>query len=42
MRLGALGCDLAQGFHLAHPLPANGLLALLESERDAPQRLAVQ
>jgi diguanylate cyclase (GGDEF)-like protein len=40
MRLVALGCDLAQGFHLARPLPAGGLLALLEAERDQPLRIA--
>jgi diguanylate cyclase (GGDEF)-like protein len=42
MRLAALGCDLAQGFHLARPLPATGLLALLEAERDEPLRLVVR
>ncbi len=42
MRLGAMGCDLAQGFHLARPLPASGLLALLEAERDAPLRLVAR
>jgi diguanylate cyclase (GGDEF)-like protein len=39
VRLAALGCDLAQGFHLARPLPAPALLALLEAERHAPLRL---
>jgi diguanylate cyclase (GGDEF)-like protein len=39
MRLVALGCDLAQGFHLARPLPAGGLLALLEAEREQPLRV---
>jgi diguanylate cyclase (GGDEF)-like protein len=42
MRLVALGCDLAQGFHLARPLPASGLLALLEAERAAPLRLVAR
>jgi EAL domain-containing protein (putative c-di-GMP-specific phosphodiesterase class I) len=42
MRLGALGCDLAQGFHLSHPLPAGRLLALLEAEREEPLRLAAR
>ena len=42
MRLGAMGCDLAQGFHLARPLPASGLLALLDAERDAPLRLVAR
>ncbi len=42
MRLGALGCDLAQGFHLSRPLPAGGLLALLEAERDQPLRVAAR
>jgi diguanylate cyclase (GGDEF)-like protein len=40
LRLAALGCDLAQGFHLARPLPASGLLALLEAERAAPLHAA--
>jgi diguanylate cyclase (GGDEF)-like protein len=39
MRLVALGCDLAQGFHLARPLPASRLLELLDAERDEPLRL---
>jgi diguanylate cyclase (GGDEF)-like protein len=42
MRLAALGCDLAQGFHLAHPLPAGRLLALLEAERHEPLRLVAR
>jgi diguanylate cyclase (GGDEF)-like protein len=42
MRLAALGCDLAQGFHLSRPLPADGLLALLEAERAAPVRLVAR
>jgi diguanylate cyclase (GGDEF)-like protein len=42
MRLAALGCDLAQGFHLARPLPARGLLALLEAERHEPLRLVAR
>jgi diguanylate cyclase (GGDEF)-like protein len=42
MRLAALGCDLAQGFHLARPLPAPGLLALLEAERHEPLRLVAR
>jgi diguanylate cyclase len=42
MRLAALGCDLAQGFHLSRPLPASGLLALLEAERDEPLRLVAR
>ena len=39
LRLAALGCDLAQGFHLARPLPAESVLALLESERPLQLRL---
>jgi diguanylate cyclase (GGDEF)-like protein len=42
MRLAALGCDLAQGFHLSRPLPASGMLALLEAERDEPLRLVAR
>jgi diguanylate cyclase (GGDEF)-like protein len=42
MRLGALGCDLAQGFHLSRPLPATGLLALLDAERDQPVHLVAR
>jgi diguanylate cyclase (GGDEF)-like protein len=42
MRLAALGCDLAQGFHLARPLPPGGLLALLEAERHEPLRLVAR
>ena len=42
MRLSALGCDLAQGFHLARPLPPSGLLALLEAEREPPLELMAQ
>jgi diguanylate cyclase (GGDEF)-like protein/PAS domain S-box-containing protein len=30
-RLAAIGCDYAQGFHLARPLPADGLEALLRA-----------
>jgi diguanylate cyclase (GGDEF)-like protein len=30
-RLAALGCDVAQGFHLSHPLPASEVPAWLES-----------
>ena len=36
MRLVALGCDLAQGFHLSPPLHADALLALLDAERGVP------
>jgi len=36
MRLVALGCDLAQGFHLSPPLQADALLALLDAERGVP------
>ena len=36
MRLVALGCDLAQGFHLAPPLHADALLAFLDAERGVP------
>ena len=39
LRLAALGCDLAQGFHLSRPLPASGVLALLEAERESAVRL---
>jgi diguanylate cyclase (GGDEF)-like protein len=42
MRLSALGCDLAQGFHLARPLPAGHLLELLDAERDEPLRLVAR
>jgi diguanylate cyclase (GGDEF)-like protein len=34
MRLAAMGCDLAQGFHLARPLPPSGLLELLEADTE--------
>ena len=36
LRLAALGCDLAQGFHLSPPLQADALLALLDAERGVP------
>ena len=36
MRLAALGCDLAQGFHLSPPVRADALLALLDAERGVP------
>jgi diguanylate cyclase (GGDEF)-like protein len=39
MHLAAMGCDLAQGFHLARPLPPAGLLALLEAEHEPPLSL---
>jgi diguanylate cyclase (GGDEF)-like protein len=42
IRLGELGCDLAQGFHLARPLPASGVLALLEAERETRARLVAR
>ena len=42
LRLAALGCDLAQGYHLSRPLPAGGLLQLLDAERDVPLRLAAR
>ena len=29
-RLAALGCDIAQGFHVSRPLPARDLAALLQ------------
>jgi EAL domain-containing protein (putative c-di-GMP-specific phosphodiesterase class I) len=29
--LGALGCDVAQGYHIARPMPADGVLGWLES-----------
>jgi len=40
--LRRLGCDLAQGFHLARPLPTGDLLDWLERRRvgaDAPTEL---
>ena len=37
-RLGALGCDVAQGFLLSRPLPAAQMTALLQRERaDVPR-----
>ena len=39
MRLAAMGCDLAQGFYLSRPIPARGLQALLEDERETPLQL---
>jgi len=38
VRLAELGCDLAQGFHLARPPPASGVLALLDAERETRAR----
>jgi EAL domain-containing protein (putative c-di-GMP-specific phosphodiesterase class I) len=30
-----LGCDKAQGYHIARPLPMNALMNWLDSRRDA-------
>ena len=35
-RLRALGCELAQGFHMSKPLPAAGLLNWWDDHIDAP------
>ena len=34
-RLQALGCDLGQGYHLAHPLPADAVASLLATAHPA-------
>jgi EAL domain-containing protein (putative c-di-GMP-specific phosphodiesterase class I) len=36
-RLAALGCDLAQGFHISRPLPADALTRLLAERRRAAE-----
>jgi diguanylate cyclase (GGDEF)-like protein len=36
-RLAALGCDLAQGFHISRPLPAGALTRLLAERRKAAE-----
>jgi sensor c-di-GMP phosphodiesterase-like protein len=35
-RLRALGCELAQGFHMSKPLPASSLVSWWDSHVDAP------
>ncbi len=35
----AIGCDLAQGYHFARPMPAGDLSALLRADLDEPPRL---
>ena len=40
-RLGELGCDVAQGFWMSHPVPAEELELWL-SARDAPERSAAR
>jgi EAL domain-containing protein (putative c-di-GMP-specific phosphodiesterase class I) len=33
-----MGCDFAQGFHLARPLPPEGIAALLRAATPEPAR----
>lgn len=40
MVLGEMHCDSAQGYHFAHPLPAEELSTWLRTRVDAPQAQA--
>jgi EAL domain-containing protein (putative c-di-GMP-specific phosphodiesterase class I) len=43
LRLAELGCDLAQGFHVSRPLPADAMTRLLaERKPDAPVEIEAE